>query len=193
VLAGWGFLWCALLAGCHSAHVADPVTSKLAASDPDTQLMFWHTLAERPMTSNDDALHGMLLYLDEKDDCASYADRVTLLKGRALLPTDFNEPADVAVTRGTVAVMFAQTLHLKGGWALHVFSPRNPRYAVRELMYMSIFPYSSPQQTFSGSEFVGVIGALEDYQKAGEPSRMNQPAHTPITAPPGGSAGGPQT
>jgi hypothetical protein len=49
------------------------------------------------------------------------------------------------------------------------------------LQYMLIFPYSSPQQTFSGSEFVGVIGALEDYQRAEK--SPSTPGVRPITPP----------
>jgi hypothetical protein len=166
-----------LAAGCHSAQVTDHVTAKLCGNDPDTQLDFWHTLADRPVTSNEDAFHGMLLYLDNQDGCADYAARVALLKQRRLIPANFNEPRDVAVKRGTVAVMFAQTLHLHGGWAMHLFGP-TPRYATRELIYLNIFPYCSPQQTFSGTEFVGVIGALEDYQ-----NKIAQAAVPPSTQP----------
>ena len=165
-----------LIAGCHSAHVPNDVTAEIGGNDADTQLNFWHTLADRPLTSNNDAFHGMLLYLDESDSCADYPARLASLKHRGLLPANFNEPADIAVERGTVAVMFVKTLKLKGGWAMHVFGP-SPRYALRELQYLNIFPYSSPQQTFSGSEFVGVIGALEDYQA------KNRDTHEPTTEP----------
>jgi hypothetical protein len=30
-----------------------------------------------------------------------------------------------------------------------------------------LYPQSSPNQTFSGTELVGVIGKLEDYQRGG--------------------------
>jgi hypothetical protein len=32
------------------------------------------------------------------------------------------------------------------------------------MVYLNLFPPSSPEQTFSGSEFVGIIGRAEDYQ-----------------------------
>jgi hypothetical protein len=153
-----------LLAGCHSAHVPADVTSNLGGNDPDVQLNFWHTLAEHHLTSNQDAFHAILLYVDDHDDCADYNARVALLKSRGMLAKDFNEPHDSAVKRGTVAVMFVKILNIHGGWALHLFVSTIPRYATRELIYLAIFPYCSPQQTFSGTEFVGVIGALEDYQ-----------------------------
>src|SRR5450432_1710337 len=122
----------------------------------------------------------MLLYLDDHDDCADYAARVALLKQRGLLAGDFNQPHDAAVQRGTIAVMFVKTLKLRGGWAMHVFG-HSPRYALRELQYMSILPNSSPQQTFSGAEFVGVIGALEDYQNR---SSTTQPGASPSPSAP---------
>src|SRR5437868_4400188 len=51
-----------LVCGCHTAKVAQPLTGKLGGNDPDSQLEFWHTLATRPVTSNEEAFHGMLLY-----------------------------------------------------------------------------------------------------------------------------------
>ena len=44
----------------------------------------------------------------------------------------------------------------------------NPRYAVRELMYMDLYPPSSPQQTLSGTEYRGNIGRIEDYLEVPE-------------------------
>ena len=40
-----------------------------------------------------------------------------------------------------------------------------PRYAVRELMFLNVYPPSTPNQSFSGNEFVGIIGRVEDFQR----------------------------
>jgi hypothetical protein len=157
-----GFLF---IAGCAAPRVAEPVTAKLGGSSDDDQIEFWHTLNDRPITSNDDALHGMLLYLDGTDHSGDYAGRVKAMTSRGLLPLGFKGQADEAVDRGTVAVMIATSLNVQGGWAMHVFGQRNPRYAVRELQYKGLFPPSSENQTFSGAEFVGIIGRVEDYQR----------------------------
>jgi len=145
--------------------VPDSVVGKFPGSDADAQLSFWHELANRHLTSNDDAFHGLLLYLDGKDDSANYAQRVATLKSRGLLPNSFAEPADVAVRRGILAIAVAKVLDIHGGWAMHVFGPTQ-RYATRELVYAEVFPPSSAQQTFSGSEYVGIIGKIEDYQRS---------------------------
>ena len=57
-----------------------------------------------------------------------------------------------------------RALKIKGG-AMQRLTNDHPRYAVRELMYLDLYPPSSPQQTFSGTEFLGIIGRIEDYQR----------------------------
>ncbi|MGD0389407.1 MAG: hypothetical protein ABSC42_10685 [Tepidisphaeraceae bacterium] len=161
----WAF--CALTvvcAGCQTAHVNSSLTAKFSGNDADAQLNFWHELANRHLTSNDEALHGLLLYADGRDDANTYDKRVATLKSRGLLAASFSEPANDAIRRGDLAVAIVNLLGIKGGWVMHIFGP-TPRYAVRELVYAGIFPPSSPQQTFSGAEFVGVIGKLDDYQQ----------------------------
>ncbi len=151
------------LTGCGSARVGQPLPDKLYANDADTQLEYWHTLAGRKLASNNEAFHGMLLYFDGQDPAQSYADRVKVLKSRKLLSAGFNRPADEAVTRGTMSVPIVKALHIKGGLVMHLTGP-NPRYATRELQYEGLYPPSSPNQIFSGAEFVGIIGKLDDYQ-----------------------------
>jgi hypothetical protein len=158
-------LW---VAGCQTAHVEQPLTAKLAATtadDADARMEFWHQLSDQPLASNDDAFHALLLYFDGKDDAADYAARVERLKSRGMLPKDFAGAADGAVDRGTVAVAIAQSLGIKGGLTARMFG-MSPRYAVRALQYQDLYPLeSSPNQTFSGAEFVGIIGRVEDYQQ----------------------------
>jgi hypothetical protein len=163
-LAVAGLLLAGLCAGCQTAHIHNPVISQYSGSDADSQLNFWHELAKRHLTSNDDAFHAILLYADGHDDAGTYEKRVETLKARGLLYKQFDHTADDAIRRGDLAVIICNELDIKGGWMMHVFGPV-PRYAVRELVYDDIYPPSSPQQTFSGTEFVGVIGKMDDYQQ----------------------------
>lgn len=177
----------ALAAGCQRPTVSEPLTQTLGAADADTQLEFWHQLADRPVTSNDEAFHGLLLYLEGEPAAADYDDRVQALKARGVLPAGFSEPADLAVSRGTLAVAVAKALSLKGGMMMQVL-PDNPRYAVRELVYLNLFPQSSPNQTFSGSEFLGIVGRMEDWQRSNPLEQQNlqlAPEGAPAEAPAG--------
>lgn len=153
-----------LLGGCGNAQVANPLTQSLAGNDPDSRIAFWHTLAERKVTSNDEAFHGLLLLIDDNDPAADYAGRVKVLKEQGLLPRDFDQPADQAVYRGTLAVVICNALDIKGGVVMRLVGT-NGRYASRELQYLNIFPDGSPHQTFRGDEYLYVIGRTEDYQR----------------------------
>jgi hypothetical protein len=183
IAAAFGLL---ALAGCQSAKVAQPLPPELLGDAPDQQMAYWHTLAERKLTSNDEAFHGLLLYADNKDQCKTYDERVALLKSRRMLPAGFNAPADQAVTRGAMAVAICRIIELRGG-LMYSLLPTSPRYAVRELEFMELYPPSSPQQTFSGPEFLGIVGRVEDYQRGNPanapaavlPSEMNAPTTRP--------------
>jgi hypothetical protein len=155
-----------LLVGCQAARVKQPVVSTLAPNGADpvaTRMEFWHTLNDRPLASNDDAFHALLLYFDGKDDATDYAGRVRTLKSRGWLGGGFNEPADRAVERGVVAQALVKALNLKGGVTMRLFGS-SPRYALRELQFKGLLPDSSVNQVFSGSELVGVIGKVQDYR-----------------------------
>lgn len=154
----------ALMSGCHTAAVSESVASRFGGADPDNTIEFWHQLGDRPVACNDDAFHGLLIYIDGEDKSESYAARVDILKSRGLLSPRFNAPPTQAVDRGTLAVAIAKSLKIKGGLMMRATGVA-PRYAVRELMYEGVYPPSSPNQTFSGAEFLGVMGKMEDWQR----------------------------
>jgi hypothetical protein len=153
------------VAGCESVRVADPLTRTAGGSDPEQQLAFWHGLAERPVTSNDEAFHAVLLFVDGEESAGDYDARVASLKGRKMLPAGFNRPSDEAVERGNFAVALSRALAIRGGVVMSVFGP-SPRYATKELEFLNVYPPSSPNQTFSGAELLGVMSKAEEHQQA---------------------------
>lgn len=173
-----------LLSGCTVAKIDRPVVADMGGNDQ--QIDFWHELATKPVACNDDAFHGLLLELDGEDRNADYAGRVAALKARDLIPRSFNRPANEGVRRGTVAYALVQALQIKGGLVMTIFGP-SERYAVRELRYIDLLPPSSPNQGLSGTEFVGVIGRFEDYQRgnpADLPASMMPPETSAAPPPP---------
>jgi hypothetical protein len=166
-----------LLAGCAATTtVNDSVLPRAAGNEEQQQLEYWHEVATKPLISNDDAFHGLLLYIDGKDDATAYDQRVATLKSRGFLPKNFDRPANAALERGTLAVALAKHLNLRGGLTMRLTGV-TPRYATRELEYRGVYPPSSPQQIFTGGEFVGVIGKAEDF-------RRGDPTNLPAAAPP---------
>jgi hypothetical protein len=106
-----------------------------------------------------------------------------LLKEKRLVGSGFSGGAAEPVRRGTLAVALSQALSIKGGLSMRLFGPHD-RYAVREMEYAGLYPPSSPQQTFSGPEFLGIIGRAEDYQRARDEGEMAVEA-PPVNAPAG--------
>src|SRR3954451_21123983 len=96
-------LFCGI-GGCQAMKPGKPLTPELAGNDPGQQLEFWHSLTTEPVTTNDQAFHGLLLFIDGKDDATDYAGRVYTLKQRQMLPSGFDQPATAPVTRGTLSV-----------------------------------------------------------------------------------------
>lgn len=92
-----------------------------------------------------------------------------------MLPADFAGAPEAALRRGTLAVALARALDIRGGLTMRLFGT-SPRYATRELQYAGVYPPSSPQQTFSGAEFLGIIGRAEDYQRVRDPDEALDPA-----------------
>jgi hypothetical protein len=179
--------------GCQSAYVDKPVTAVSGGNDPDQQIDFWHRLAETPITSYDDAFHAILMFTDGEDPAADYPARVDVMKKKGLLAAGFNRPWNESVDRGTVSVALAKALKIRGGLVMSVFGASS-RYATKELEFLEVYPVSSPNQTFSGSEFIAVISRAEEYQKANqagaktggagyEPPEMELKKEKPATRP----------
>ena len=159
------------LLGCASiTRVPDSVLPRTTGNDEQHQLDYWHEIATKSLISNDEAFHGLLLYIDGKDDSTTYDQRVASLKSRGFLPKSFNHGATDALERGDVAVALAKHLGVRGGLTMRL-TGITPRYATRELEYRGVYPPSSPQQIFTGGEFVGVIGKAEDFHR-GDPTNL---------------------
>jgi hypothetical protein len=157
-----------LIGGCQTARVVLPLTDSLSGNDPDTQLEFWHSLADRPVISNDEAFHAIQLFLEGNDAGVNYAQRVASLQSRGLLAKDFDRPANEAVVCGVLAVVWVQALDIKGGVVMRTIGPTE-RYAVYELRHLGIYPPCDPHQTFTGGEFIDLMGRVEDYQARAKP------------------------
>ena len=91
---------------------------------------YWYALTRRPVISNDEAFHGILLYFDGSDPSVDYSLRVRALQSRGMLPEGFDGERDAAVDRGTLAVALAKGLRIRGGLTMHL-TGLTPRYAVR--------------------------------------------------------------
>src|SRR5688572_26191801 len=123
VVMGLGLFAMATSSGCQSARVERPLTAMPSSPEMTRATEFWHTLADRPVVCNDEAMHALLLYVNGEDAATTYGQRVSEMRKRGLLGNRFDQPAEQAVERGTVAMAAARILGLKGGVTMRVFGP----------------------------------------------------------------------
>lgn len=171
------------LAGCSAIPSATPVLGSGGAGSNISEMEFWHTVARQPVCTNDDALHGLLLYLEGEDACVDYPARVARLKSSGLLPPRFNAPAAGGATRGTVAFFAVKLLDLRGGLTAGILG-HSERTAIRTMEYRDLLPPSGEGQVLTGAQFVGIVGRIEDY-RAGDPSKLSAAEMPPFS--PGGA------
>ncbi|MFG0247981.1 MAG: hypothetical protein ACF8OB_03770 [Phycisphaeraceae bacterium JB051] len=151
------------MTGCQTAEVTTSLTSQYAGNDMDSQMNFWHSLNDKKLISNDEAFHGVLLMHCGEDHAKNYDERVWRLTEDKLLSADFKGQENEAITRGQLAAVLARILDIKGGVMMRLFGPQ-PRYALKEMVALRIFPTSSSQQVLNGAQFIEIMGRAEDYQ-----------------------------
>lgn len=151
-----------VLAGCARTVVSDPLRTDYPATDAGAQLDFWHDLPGRTALTNDEGLHGVVLLFDGADPTESYAERLALLKRRGWVAESFDEPADLAMQRGTLARALVKAMDVRGGVML-ALTRGHPRYAARELAALGIMPRGSELMVIDGLDYLGVISKAQDY------------------------------
>lgn len=155
---------CALsAAGCNRTTVRKVEATDYDPKDENAELDFWHNLPGRSAVTNDEGLHGVLVFADGEDPTRTYDSRIALLKERGWITKGFDEPATLAMQRGTLAKALCHVLEIKGGVMMRV-TDKSPRYAARELMYLGIMGAGTEQQVLSGLDYLGVISKAQDYQ-----------------------------
>src|SRR5262249_3607582 len=101
------------LGGCAATHVKDSAVDHAASSA--TELDFWQRLETQPLLSNHDALHGLLLLADGKDDGGGFADRLAEARRRGWLGATEPLDPDAAATVGFVSVALCEVAKIDGG------------------------------------------------------------------------------
>ena len=169
------------LAGCARTTIENTLETNYAAADPGAQVNFWHTLPERSAVANDEGLHGLFILADGSDPHSTYEARVADARARGWIGSSWNEPANLAMQRGTLAAAVAKIVQLRGG-VMYSLLP-GPRYATRELISRGMIPPgSSENQAITGLEYLGVIGRAQDVITMREAQQATQNA-SPDAAP----------
>jgi len=125
-------------------------------------------ISTQAAVSENDAMHGLLLLVDGKDNAKNFAQRVKLLADAGILSRNWTFVASRPITKGKLAYMVYQAAGMSGGVILSVSGP-SQRYCLRELQYQKVMvetgSYYSP---VSGMEFIAVLGRADVYKRTGK-------------------------
>jgi len=154
-----------LLAGCQAGGSIAAGESTLPPGEDSAA--FFDRLSSQENVSENDAVRGLLYFVDGKDEAESFTQRVESLRGRGLVSDAWSFDADRPLTRGKLAYMIYQACDIPGGVTLLLTGP-SQRYCLRELQYQGFVPPGSGWGPVSGIEYVSVLSRAAAYQETGE-------------------------
>jgi hypothetical protein len=168
----------ALLAGC-GLGARTTIESPAASQFPGEadSLDFWDSLETQSVTTNDDALHGLLLLVDTQPQPANWEERVAAARELDWIPADQEPPPPLeSAQMGFVAVCVCHILDVQGGLSLRLWG-RIPRYCTRELVHMGLIPGITEHEALTGAEFTALLGGVERRQLIDRAwaARQNEP------------------
>jgi len=134
--------------------------------EEENEIVFIHRVASAGVVNENEALRGMLLMLDGKDECGDFSERIEKLASRGVVDKSWSFNADGTLTRGRMANMVCRACRIQGGWMMRLAGPTD-RYCLRELMYKGIVINSSQSGEVSGAEFVAVLTRAKSYIETG--------------------------
>ncbi|MDP7030218.1 MAG: hypothetical protein QF733_08360 [Phycisphaerales bacterium] len=185
----------ALSAGCGlSTRTTLDTPAAAAFPEADDSLDFWDALETQPVTTNDDALHGLLLLAGREPHADGWDARIQAAREAGWL-TETPPPATESAQMGFIAVCVCHILDVQGGLSMRIFG-LNSRYATRELVHMGLIPGITEHEALSGAEFIALLGAVEqrqaiDHAWAARAAQAAVPPAPPTDASPGTPAAPP--
>ncbi len=153
----------AATAGCELT-TRTTIETPAAAAYPTAgeSLDFWDSLEAQAVTTNDDAVHGLLLLVGTAPAADSYEARVEAARSAGWLTGDA-PPATESARMGFIAAFVCRILDVQGGLSMRIFGV-NSRYATRELVHMGLIPGITEHEALSGAEFIALLAAVEQRQ-----------------------------
>ena len=163
LLSTLGIVALAALGGCAATRVDDSAVDHAFTSA--AELDFWQMLETQPLLTNHDALHGLLLLADGKDECAGFTERLAEARRRGWIGESAQFQPDAAASVGFVAVALCEILKIDGGVTMRMFG-RSQRYCTRALMDAGLLPDRTENQVVRGPEFIDLVARAEDWRAA---------------------------
>lgn len=154
----------AVLGGCGGGAIVSQSNS-LGPTDDSAQLL--DVVSAQPTVSEDQALQGILLMLDGRDDTMNFHARVAQLRSRGIAASSWDFSQARPLTRGRLAYMAYQASGMSGGVITTLTGP-SQRYCLRELQYRQMMADGPLYIPATGMEFVAVLSRAHAVRTSGE-------------------------
>lgn len=164
IAVGVGVLAALAVGGCAPGRLAGP-EAQLPAGEQSPE--FLDRLSSQKAVSENDAMRGILMLVHGKDEQAAFEQRVSQMRSLKCVDATWDFDANRPITRGKLAYMVYQAVHVQGGVILILTGP-SQRYCVRELHFQGIMASDIAATQISGGEFVAILGRADAYKNKGE-------------------------
>ena len=154
-----------LAAACARTTLKSSVAAEHGGNDEFAELDFWEGVSEAKLVTNQDALHALLLSVEQAQAEADYAAEVQQARKRGWVKEGWNKPANETAETGLIARAICLEYAIKGGVTMRVFGPR-PRYAVHQLTWLGLLPTRGTKEAMSGLELIALLSNVEDFATA---------------------------
>ncbi len=169
--AAAALLACAMvaLAACERARIENSAAVQFPRSAQEME--FLEALEKQIVVTNNDALHGLIVFADGTDLATTYEGRVEIARKHGWVGDSWNPPGDRSAQIGWMAVAGCQVVGIKGGLTMRIFG-LSPRYCTKELVFMNVLPLRTENQSLSGKEFIDYLNRLGRVQTLGRPMAL---------------------
>lgn len=151
--------------GCgQPGRLAGP-EAKLPAGEESPE--FIDRLSSQRAVSENDAMRGILMLVHGKDEQATFEQRVSQMRALKCADSTWDFDANRPITRGKLAYMVYQAVHVQGGVILTLTGP-SQRYCARELHFQGIMASDIATTQISGGEFIAILDRADAYKNKGE-------------------------
>ena len=144
----------------------------------ESSAAFLDRVAAGENVTQNDAMRGVLMLLDGKDEAGGFHQRVQTLADRGVVDRGWDFDAQAHLTRGQLAYMIYRACNVPGGVILALTGPSR-RYCLRELQYQGFMIEGFAYTKISGMEYVAVLARAEAYVRTGEIPRELSPIRQP--------------
>ena len=154
-----------LAAACARTTLKSSVATEHGGTDEFAELDFWDGISQARLVTNRDALHALLLSVEQAQGGADYAAEVQQARKGGWVKESWDKPANETAQTGLIARAICLEYDIEGGVTMRVFGPR-PRYAVRQLTWLGLLPTRGTKEALSGLELIALLSNVEDFATA---------------------------